>query len=336
MHVFQKMNALGAQGQPFLFILDFDLKKPLIFTPSVFNAADSPVLFSLNGAHNLFRAPSSNQRGNLPHLVFEKYPIRFDRYREAFQYVQGQILEGNSFLVNLTQPTNIHTNLTLDSIFWESRATYKLLLKNRFVVFSPETFVTISSDGVLSTCPMKGTIDATLPHAEARLLHDEKEMAEHHTIVDLMRNDLNYVGRNAQVERFRYVDRIETHRGTILQTSTQISCQLPNGFQMHLGDIFHGLLPAGSISGAPKAKTIEIIKTAEGYERGYYTGVVGFFDGQEVVSGVMIRFIENINGQLVFKSGGGITAYSDAHTEYQELIDKIYVPIVGNHPVSPR
>jgi len=88
-------------------------------------------------------------------------------------------------------------------------------------------------------------------------------------------------------------------------------------------------LPAGSVSGAPKHKTLEIIKKAENYERGYFTGVCGYFDGKNLDSCVMIRFIEQKNG-LVFKSGGGITANSIAQNEYQELINKVYVPIFGN------
>jgi len=87
------------------------------------------------------------------------------------------------------------------------------------------------------------------------------------------------------------------------------------------------LLPAGSVSGAPKKKTVEIIRNAEGQDRGYYTGIFGFFDGNNLDSGVMIRYIEKIGDQLVYRSGGGITTHSNWKSEYQELIDKVYVPI---------
>lgn len=76
-----------------------------------------------------------------------------------------------------------------------------------------------------------------------------------------------------------------------------------------------------------RKKTLEIIEEAESYERGYYTGIFGIFDGKDLDSAVMIRFIENINGNLYFKSGGGITFMSNPEQEYQELIDKVYVPI---------
>jgi len=86
------------------------------------------------------------------------------------------------------------------------------------------------------------------------------------------------------------------------------------------------LLPAGSITGAPKSKTVEIIAKAENYKRNYYTGIFGVYDGNTLESAVMIRFIEKDFGQLYFKSGGGITSMSDPVKEYDELIQKIYVP----------
>ena len=82
-----------------------------------------------------------------------------------------------------------------------------------------------------------------------------------------------------------------------------------------------------SISGAPKAKTLEIINQAEGYNRGFYTGICGWFDGENFDSAVMIRFIEQNGENLIFKSGGGITAQSELTKEYEELIQKVYVPI---------
>jgi para-aminobenzoate synthetase component I len=87
------------------------------------------------------------------------------------------------------------------------------------------------------------------------------------------------------------------------------------------------LLPAGSVSGAPKPKTLEIIRNVEGGNRGYYTGVFGVFDGNTLDSGVMIRFIEQENGKLYYRSGGGITTQSVVSSEYQEVIDKVYVPL---------
>ena len=98
-------------------------------------------------------------------------------------------------------------------------------------------------------------------------------------------------------------------------------------WKVNLGDIMFQLLPAGSVSGAPKSKTVEIIKSSETHNRNYYTGVCGIFDGESLDSGVMIRFIEKQKNNLFYKSGGGITAFSDLEKEYQEYIDIIYIPV---------
>jgi para-aminobenzoate synthetase component 1 len=129
------------------------------------------------------------------------------------------------------------------------------------------------------------------------------------------------------VERFMFIDRICTNKGDILQMSSQISGKLPINYQHSIGTILAKLLPAGSISGAPKSKTLEIIRKAERYDRGYYTGIFGVFDGKNLDSCVLIRYLEQCGDQFIFKSGGGITFLSDCRTEYDELIQKVYVPI---------
>ncbi len=70
-----------------------------------------------------------------------------------------------------------------------------------------------------------------------------------------------------------------------------------------------------------------IIEEAEAYDRGFFTGVFGYFDGENLDSAVMIRFIEKQGDELIFKSGGGVTSFSECNQEYVELIDKVYVPI---------
>jgi para-aminobenzoate synthetase component 1 len=197
--------------------------------------------------------------------------------------------------------------------------------KDRFVVFSPESFVRIK-DGVISSFPMKGTIDAGLPDAREVLLNNAKELAEHNTIVDLIRNDLSIMAKQVRVERFRYIDTIRTNFKDLLQVSSEIAGVLETGYASRIGDILFSMLPAGSVSGAPKKRTLEIIREAEVSPRGYYTGVMGRFDGRDLDSGVMIRFIEQTPKGLVFRSGGGITCFSDPRSEYNEMVDKVYVP----------
>ena len=143
----------------------------------------------------------------------------------------------------------------------------------------------------------------------------------------MIRNDLSMVSEHVTVASYRYIDRLQTNKGPILQTSSEICGMLPGDYTKRLGDILFSLLPAGSITGAPKPRTMQIIAEAEGYERGFYTGVMGCYADGRLDSAVMIRFIEQENGQLYFKAGGGITAQSRWESEYNEVIQKIYVPI---------
>ncbi|MBI9068551.1 MAG: aminodeoxychorismate synthase component I [Salinivirgaceae bacterium] len=315
----QQINSLAKNKTPFLFIIDYT--KENIIIEELATISSEEILFDVNGQSNFYTEKEASTEAP----IFTKKPIDFKAFEQGFSYVLANLKQGNSYLTNYTCETPISTNLSLKDIFRKSEAKYKLLYKNLFVVFSPETFIKIT-DGKIFSFPMKGTIDASIPEAEKIILNDLKETAEHATITDLIRNDLSKVATNINVDRYRYIDKINTNHGELLQISSQISGELPMGYQANLGDIIFSLLPAGSITGAPKQKTIEIIKEAETYKRGFYTGVFGLFDGKSVDCGVMIRFIENKNGKLVFKSGGGITVNSKAHDEYDEMIKKVYLP----------
>ncbi len=312
-----KMNKMAKARVPFLFIIDFLGLKPLIYP---LDGLPEAIHFSTPGYPDKKNRPASEP------LSLKKYPINFNEYLKKFSQLQQHIDHGNSFLANLTQATRLDINWSLDDIYNNSHAPYKLLLNNQFVIFSPETFIRTNGNRI-ETFPMKGTIDASIPDAHNQILNDIKETAEHYTIVDLMRNDLSGIARNVEVEEFRYIDRIKTHEKEILQVSSKIIGELPEKHLDNLGNWLMQLLPAGSISGAPKEKTLEILSQIEGYERGYYTGIFGIFDGQDIDSAVMIRYIEQSDKGLIFKSGGGITHRSEAEKEYQELKDKVYVPI---------
>lgn len=316
------MNQLGRERVPFLFIWDYALQHPVVLPLCTID--ETQLRYRFNHYTN------TTTGAVRPVLVqkFHKNPLTFDEYETKFNQVVAHLKRGDSFLVNLSVCTPLHTNLDLESIFWGSQAKYKLWWRNRWVCFSPEVFVQVRGNRIASF-PMKGTIDADLPNAQAQLLNDTKEAAEHATIVDLIRNDLSMIAPKVWVERYRYAERLHTNQKTLLQVSSEVAGLLPDNWRDCIGDWFVKLLPAGSICGAPKPRTLEIIQEAEGYDRGYYTGVAGIFDGQHLDSGVMIRFIENIDNQLVFKSGGGVTARSNAHSEYQEVIDKVYLPILN-------
>ncbi len=266
----------------------------------------------------------------------KKFPINFETYNDCFKLVADNQKNGNSYLLNLTFKTPIEIyNFSLEEIFYLSCAKYKLYFKKddyEFVVFSPESFINIDENNRIFTYPVKGTINAGLKNAEKILIDDDKELAEHITVVDLLRNDLNIISSDVKVNKFRYTEKINTNSGSLFQTVSEIEGKLKINYTNKFGDIFLSLLPAGSVSGAPKDQTLEIIKQAELETRGYYTGVFGYYDGIKncLKSSVMIRFIENINNKLYYRSGGGITVYSTAIKEYNEMIRKIYVPIYRN------
>ena len=312
----ERMNKLGQKREPFLFVLSYDLKETFV---QPLASLDDDILFKIGNQRNYVQTPLKKS------YFLEKNSLSFEEYKKALEKVLEEIREGNTYLLNLTFKTPIQSNLNLKEIFTYARAKYKLYFRDKFICFSPEKFIEIE-ENTISTYPMKGTIEASIPNAKEKILANEKEMAEHVMIVDLMRNDLGMVAKKIKVEQFRYVDKIKAGDKELLQVSSKISAQLPHDWQDNIGLLFERLLPAGSITGTPKISTVNIIDKIENYKRGFYTGVFGIFDGKNLYSAVMIRFIEKNGNKLFYKSGGGITIDSDAKSEYKELIEKIYLP----------
>lgn len=319
--IISEMNRLGCSQTPFLFLIDFKGEKGYL------------IPFDQLKKHNIQISFPNLQFENSQHTVtiqslnLTPNPISQSDYLKIFDNVHSEILFGNSYLLNLTFATYLGKNLDFKSIYQSAIAPYKLMLDDQFLFYSPESFIKIQNDTIYSY-PMKGTIDASIPNAAELLTENKKELYEHYTIVDLIRNDLSMVSKQVKVNRFRFFEKIGTQNGAILQTISEISGSLESDWKSHLGNILFQLLPAGSISGAPKRKTMEIITKNETTERGFYTGIAGFFDGTSLDSCVMIRFIKkDPDGKYYYHSGGGITALSDGIDEYHELISKIYVPI---------
>lgn len=377
--IIDKINRLASQDEPFLFVINYQGDKAFIRQLSDINPEEC--LFDFEGRGN-FSDEMKNNSEKIAEISWQIAPPLYENYERSFDIVKNNIMAGNSYLTNLTCKVPVNCNLSLEDIFNQAKGKYKLLLRrkrnqaedkaqqkeeeeaqnkadkkeenieeisNPFVCFSPETFVRIKN-GRIYSYPMKGTLDASLPDAEKQLMEDRKEAAEHATIVDLIRNDLSRVAENVRVDKYRYIDVLHTNKGDILQTSSEISGSLPEDYRQHLGKILDAQLPAGSITGAPKDKTMQIIHEAEGYDRGFYTGIMGIYDQGELNSAVMIRFIEEENSpvdfeadgeknfkanegkepkesrELYFKAGGGITSKSDCRREYEEVIQKIYLP----------
>lgn len=316
---FIEMDELSHQKVPFFFIIDFLVDQVEIFTED--EIEKEGLLIDFQCFYNVKKQEDLDKK-----IELKSFPESLESFKKGFDHVQKNIRQGNSYLTNYTRKTRIETNLNLGEIFHHSSAKYKVLYKDFFVFFSPETFVKIVDDKI-QTYPMKGTIDASLENAAEILKNDKKEKAEHYTVVDLLRNDLSMVADDVKVDKFQYIDFLKTKQKDLYAMSSEISGNLKPEFKGKVGSIMKKLLPAGSILGAPKPKTLEIILEAEGFDRGFYTGVCGWFDGKDLDSCVMIRFIEKEGDQLYFKSGGGITHMSKLEDEYQEMKNKIYVPI---------
>lgn len=350
--IIDKINQLASQDEPFLFVINYQGDKAFIRLLSDINPEEC--LFDFEGRGNLSHVWKETLKEGTSETTWQIEPPLYEDYERSFNIVKSNIMAGNSYLTNLTCRVPVSCNLSLEDIFHRAKGKYKLLLRRKrnltpFVCFSPETFVRIKG-GRIYSYPMKGTLDASLPDAEKQLMEDRKEAAEHATIVDLIRNDLSRVAEDVRVDKYRYIDVLHTNKGDILQTSSEISGSLPEDYRQHLGEILDAQLPAGSITGAPKDKTMQIIQEAEGYDRGFYTGIMGIYDQGELNSAVMIRFIEEetspvdfeadgdkkfkasegkgdeASRKLYFKAGGGITSKSDCRREYEEVIQKIYLP----------
>ncbi len=307
-----RLNEYGKKREPIFFVIDFE-KNELIL-------GEENLLYKLEDKKNY------ESKKHLHVELKRRDFLDFESYRSKIKLIKEEIKRGNTYLLNFTCKTKLGPDLDLEKVFYSSLAPFKLLIKDRFVCFSPERFVKIE-DNEISTYPMKGTIDANIKNAKEKILADKKEMSEHTMVVDLLRNDLSMVSSDVKVEKFRYIQKIKAGEKELLQVSSKITGQLDKNWHNHLGDIINTLLPAGSISGTPKRKTVEIIKKIENYNRGFFTGVFGYYDGKSLDSAVAIRFIEKTKEGYVYKSGGGITIDSDELSEYEEMKDKVYIPL---------
>ena len=329
----EQLNQWGQEKKPFVFLIDFEQKKPLAW---LVDECPDDFQFKFTKASSLKKelqnatiideplaAVGHKNVNSVEHSLITKYPIKTSDYQHKFNQVMDALHKGDSFLMNLTIPTPVQNTVHFQTYFDHAKSKYVVWLKNDFIAFSPETFIQIES-GMISTFPMKGTIDASLPNAKELLLNDSKELAEHATIVDLLRNDLSRVASKVRVTNFRYYEEIPTQNGKIGQVSSAIQGELPPDYASRIGSILYDLLPAGSVSGAPKKKTAQLIASIEGSDRGYYTGIAGYFDGVDLDSCVLIRYL---GADQVYHSGGGITFQSDMASEYQEMINKVYVPV---------
>ena len=247
-------------------------------------------------------------------------------YRVRIRRIQQYIEAGDTYQVNFTDrvslPIAVRPDEAFAALLKQQPVAYSAFLHvagHHILSLSPELFFRIEQDRI-TTRPMKGTMPRGLDSEEdaaaaVRLRHDEKNRAEHLMIVDLLRNDLGRICTMGSVD----VDDIFSveRYATLLQMTSTVSGTLRAGLSFY--DIFRALFPGGSITGAPKIRTMQIIRELERSPRGIYTGAIGFIAPDRTSEfNVAIRTLVLKDGQAHMGVGGGIVADSDAGEEYRE------------------
>jgi len=263
-------------------------------------------------------------------LIGGHFNMDISEYRKAIKSIKNYLVRGHTYQVNFT--------LKYKSKFWGDLAEFYLHLRKkqptsftgfindgeRFILsFSPELFFKIKNTEIV-TRPMKGTYRRGRNLEEDRIFEqflrqDLKNRAENIMIVDLLRNDLGRVSCEGSVEVRSFFD-VEQYPSLFQMTST-IKSKLKKS--AGLKDIFRALFPSGSVTGAPKIRTMQIIERLEKEPRDVYTGSIGYISpNREACFNVAIRTLVVKRNRLEFGVGGGIVYDSSFDKEYQECLLK--------------
>ena len=254
-------------------------------------------------------------------------------YEKAIAQIHHHLRQGDTYQVNYTvqlkQDLSANPFAIYNRMVVEQEAGYNAYVEHdemAVISMSPELFFE-QNDRELTTRPMKGTTKRGLTDDEdlkeaAWLEQDPKNRSENMMIVDLLRNDMNRISEvgSEHVERLCQVEQYST----VWQMTSTIKSQLRP--DVDLVAIFRSLFPCGSITGAPKIATMEIIKDLEPQPRGVYCGTIGLLlpNGRRIFN-VAIRTIQLYKGQAIYGVGGGITWDSTWESEYREVHQKAAV-----------
>ena len=188
---------------------------------------------------------------------------------------------------------------------------------------SPETLVKLE-DGVLHTFPLAGTRPRGRDKSEDKsleeeLLRDEKELSEHNMLVDLGRNDIGRIAKFGSVEVERYMEVL--HFSHVMHIGSTVRGEIKDN--LSAVDVIDAILPAGTLSGAPKIRACEIINELENNKRGIYGGAIGYIDfAGNLDTAIAIRIAYKKNDKVFVRSGAGIVADSNPESEYKECLNK--------------
>ena len=265
--------------------------------------------------------------------IYSESELDYEQYRDALSKIKEHILKGNTYELNYTYPYKVYTNadsLSLYNYLLQKQTTqYNTYIANEWeeiLSFSPELFFKLDGNKI-TTKPMKGTAARGITEEEDRanynfLKNDIKNQAENVMIVDLLRNDLSKIAKTGTVNVDKLFE-IEKHP-TVYQMTSEISAELKNGTTLY--DIFNAIFPCGSITGAPKISTMDIIEELEYFQRGVYCGAIGFISKDECIFSVPIRILQKnrLNDKKYYRYfvGGAVLWDSNIDDEWEETITK--------------
>ncbi|MEE1243245.1 MAG: anthranilate synthase component I [Frisingicoccus sp.] len=277
----------------------------------------------------LYEGEKKNEPGG--HLTGEVKPL-FDKetYCEMVEKAKHYIHEGDIFQIVLSNRLEAAFEGSLLNTYRILRtmnpSPYMFYFSGTDVEVagaSPETLVKLEN-GVLHTFPLAGTRPRGKTEAEDRMLEkellaDEKELAEHNMLVDLGRNDLGKISRfgSVQVEKFHSIERY-SH---VMHIGSTVRGEIREEFDAL--DAIEAVLPAGTLSGAPKIRACQLIGKLENNKRGIYGGAIGYIDFTgNMDTCIAIRIAYKKNGKVFVRSGAGIVADSVPEKEFEECINK--------------
>ncbi|HEY1761679.1 MAG TPA: anthranilate synthase component I family protein [Acidimicrobiales bacterium] len=284
-------------------------------------------------------ATAPQQRGAVDVRAFAEGISNFSEadYTEVVERAKKYIVAGDIFQVVPSQQFRRASTVNPLTLYRVLRALnpspYMYLLdsgEHQIVGASPEMLMRVH-DGVVSTRPIAGTrprgdSDAEDLALEAEMLVDQKEIAEHVMLVDLGRNDVGRVATpgTVRVERLAHVERF-SH---LMHLVSHVDGELRGGLDAF--DAFNALFPAGTLTGAPKVRAMEIIDEFESVYRGPYGGAVGYFSlSGNADFAITIRTLSLRDGVATVQAGGGVVADSHGDREFRECINKASAPLLA-------
>ena len=247
------------------------------------------------------------------------------RYEAGVRRAQEHIRDGDAFQIVLSQRAERRTSASAPGLYRALRrvnpSPYLFLLELdglALVGSSPETLV--KSDGRRASLnPIAGTVRSGEGDAD-RLLASEKDRAEHVMLVDLGRNDLSRVCAPGSVEIARFLE--PERYSHVTHLVSEVVGELEDGYTEF--DLLRACFPAGTVSGAPKVRAMQLISELEGYRRGPYAGAVGYrFPGGAFETCIAIRTLVLCDGVARMQAGAGIVADSDPAAEHRECLSKL-------------